>query len=223
MTWMQCWAIDLPRDPDKANLCAPGNAKGMSLSGCTDDCRNFWIGESTMSQRTWFITGVSSGFGRQLTDQLLERGDSVVGTVRLEQIQFLLGHVSIQTTERYLGCKQRSGMRLTITSAWSRRRPRERRCGGILLAADFTVPIRPTSSKPVCGPASHCFRIGDGTPTIVPSAGGRSRLLQLDTDGRCLTRPLPRSPIAALVSTIRSVSEGARRFIVRLAVTKVPT
>jgi integrase len=24
-----------------------------------------------------------------------------------EQIQFLLGHVSVQTTERYLGCKQR--------------------------------------------------------------------------------------------------------------------
>ena len=35
-----------------------------------------------MAQRTWFITGVSSGFGRQLTDQLLERGDAVVGTVR---------------------------------------------------------------------------------------------------------------------------------------------
>src|SRR6266700_3882293 len=25
----------------------------------------------------------------------------------LEQIQFLFGHVSVQTTERYLGCKQR--------------------------------------------------------------------------------------------------------------------
>ena len=35
-----------------------------------------------MKQRTWFITGVSSGFGRQLTEQLLKRGDPVIGTVR---------------------------------------------------------------------------------------------------------------------------------------------
>jgi integrase len=28
----------------------------------------------------------------------------------LDQIQFLLAHVSIQTTERYLGCKQRLRM-----------------------------------------------------------------------------------------------------------------
>jgi NAD(P)-dependent dehydrogenase (short-subunit alcohol dehydrogenase family) len=39
-------------------------------------------GEFTMPQRTWFITGVSSGFGRELTDQLLKRGDHVVGTIR---------------------------------------------------------------------------------------------------------------------------------------------
>src|SRR5215212_12221210 len=35
-----------------------------------------------MPQRTWFITGVSSGFGRQLSEQLLGGGDRVVGTVR---------------------------------------------------------------------------------------------------------------------------------------------
>jgi len=35
-----------------------------------------------MPQRTWFITGVSSGFGRHITDQLLNRGDRVIGTVR---------------------------------------------------------------------------------------------------------------------------------------------
>src|SRR5947209_17800945 len=39
-------------------------------------------GECELAQRTWFITGVSSGFGRQLTEQLLERGDRVIGTVR---------------------------------------------------------------------------------------------------------------------------------------------
>jgi NAD(P)-dependent dehydrogenase (short-subunit alcohol dehydrogenase family) len=35
-----------------------------------------------MSQRTWFITGISSGFGREMTQQLLEGGDRVAGTVR---------------------------------------------------------------------------------------------------------------------------------------------
>jgi NAD(P)-dependent dehydrogenase (short-subunit alcohol dehydrogenase family) len=35
-----------------------------------------------VAARTWLITGVSSGFGRELTTQLLQRGDRVVGTVR---------------------------------------------------------------------------------------------------------------------------------------------
>jgi NAD(P)-dependent dehydrogenase (short-subunit alcohol dehydrogenase family) len=35
-----------------------------------------------MAPRTWLITGVSSGFGRELTHQLLARGDRVLGTVR---------------------------------------------------------------------------------------------------------------------------------------------
>lgn len=37
-----------------------------------------------MVQRTWFITGVNSGFGRTMTEQLLRSGDRVVGTVRKE-------------------------------------------------------------------------------------------------------------------------------------------
>ncbi|WP_310829554.1 SDR family oxidoreductase [Paenibacillus pedocola] len=35
-----------------------------------------------MAQRTWLITGINSGFGRHMTEQLLERGDRVAGTVR---------------------------------------------------------------------------------------------------------------------------------------------
>jgi site-specific recombinase XerD len=34
-------------------------------------------------------------------------GGISLGRGELEQIQFLLGHVSVETTERYLGCKQR--------------------------------------------------------------------------------------------------------------------
>ncbi|MRW87049.1 SDR family oxidoreductase [Pseudoduganella sp. FT26W] len=35
-----------------------------------------------MTQRTWLITGISSGFGRHMTEQLLARGERVAGTVR---------------------------------------------------------------------------------------------------------------------------------------------
>ncbi len=33
-------------------------------------------------KKVWLITGVSSGFGCEMTKQLLENGDTVVGTVR---------------------------------------------------------------------------------------------------------------------------------------------
>lgn len=35
-----------------------------------------------MTSRTWLITGANSGFGRHLSEQLLSRGDRVVGTSR---------------------------------------------------------------------------------------------------------------------------------------------
>ncbi len=35
-----------------------------------------------MTTRTWFITGINSGLGRLMTEQLLERGERVAGTAR---------------------------------------------------------------------------------------------------------------------------------------------
>jgi NAD(P)-dependent dehydrogenase (short-subunit alcohol dehydrogenase family) len=35
-----------------------------------------------MPQRIWFITAINSGFGRTMTEQLLQRGDRVAGTIR---------------------------------------------------------------------------------------------------------------------------------------------
>ena len=32
--------------------------------------------------KTWFITGISRGLGKALTEAVLARGDTVVGTVR---------------------------------------------------------------------------------------------------------------------------------------------
>ncbi len=34
------------------------------------------------SPTTWFVTGASRGFGRELTEQLLARGDRVAATLR---------------------------------------------------------------------------------------------------------------------------------------------
>jgi hypothetical protein len=36
----------------------------------------------SMTQRTWFVAGINTGFGRLMTEQLLSRGDRVAGTVR---------------------------------------------------------------------------------------------------------------------------------------------
>lgn len=39
-------------------------------------------GGFVIKNRTWLITGVSSGFGYEMTKQLLEKGNKVIGTVR---------------------------------------------------------------------------------------------------------------------------------------------
>lgn len=37
-----------------------------------------------MMKQTWLITGISSGFGKEMATQLLAKGDTVIGTVRTE-------------------------------------------------------------------------------------------------------------------------------------------
>ncbi len=51
---------------------------GSWQSGCAS------VNVDGMATDTWFITGVNSGFGRELAEQLLSRGSRVAGTVRRE-------------------------------------------------------------------------------------------------------------------------------------------
>ena len=41
--------------------------------------------------RTWIITGVSSGFGYELTKQLLTKGERVIGTILKESDREKIG------------------------------------------------------------------------------------------------------------------------------------
>jgi len=50
-----------------------------------------------MPNLTWLITGISGGFGRLMTEQLLERGDQVAGTARkLEAVDDLKSRYQVQ-------------------------------------------------------------------------------------------------------------------------------
>jgi NAD(P)-dependent dehydrogenase (short-subunit alcohol dehydrogenase family) len=63
-----------------------------------------------MTQRTWLVTGINSGFGRHMTEQLLAAGNRVAGTVRragsvddlVRQYgdQLWVGHLDVADTEQ---------------------------------------------------------------------------------------------------------------------------
>lgn len=64
--------------------------------------------------KTWFVTGISRGFGRALAEQLLARGDRVIGTTRSGQAPIVAGG------------KQLSVLALDVTDATATRTVIER-------------------------------------------------------------------------------------------------
>ena len=60
-----------------------------------------------LSKRSVFSTAIKLPVAEFDVDSLCHWTHTSGGEI--EQIQFLLGHASVQTTERYLGCKQNLG------------------------------------------------------------------------------------------------------------------
>ena len=73
-----------------------------------------------MSQRTWLITGVNSGFGRLMTEQLLERGERVAGTVRkMDAVNDLKAKYGELLWLEHLDMTDLSGIRCVVEKAFA--------------------------------------------------------------------------------------------------------
>ncbi|HEY0227969.1 MAG TPA: SDR family oxidoreductase [Mycobacterium sp.] len=73
-----------------------------------------------MTERTWLITGVSSGFGREMTQQLLERGDRVAGTVRrLDSVSDLTEKYADRFWSAHLDVTDTNEIRRVVDAAFS--------------------------------------------------------------------------------------------------------
>ncbi len=71
--------------------------------------------------KTWFITGASSGLGREMTGQLLARGDKVVGTARrLNALDDLKGRYGDNLVTLALELTDMRGIRAAVDEAFQR-------------------------------------------------------------------------------------------------------
>lgn len=74
-----------------------------------------------MNPRTWLITGISSGFGRELSEQLLARGDRVVGTVRdTTKVAELMAHYPETLSVEQLDVTDVPAVRRVVAGAFDR-------------------------------------------------------------------------------------------------------
>jgi NAD(P)-dependent dehydrogenase (short-subunit alcohol dehydrogenase family) len=72
-----------------------------------------------MTKRTWFITGINSGFGRHMAEQLLARGDRVAGTVRrLDAVDDLKARYGESLWLAQLDLTDRPAIRPTVDRAF---------------------------------------------------------------------------------------------------------
>jgi NAD(P)-dependent dehydrogenase (short-subunit alcohol dehydrogenase family) len=73
-----------------------------------------------MTQRTWLITGISSGFGRHMSEQLLARGERVAGTVRkLAAVDDLKARYGDQLWLAQLDVTDTTAVRRTVDAAYA--------------------------------------------------------------------------------------------------------
>lgn len=73
-----------------------------------------------MTARTWLITGVSRGFGHAPTTQLLERGDTVIGTVRnLDKVSDLADKYPDTFRPAILDATDAAAVRKTVHEAFA--------------------------------------------------------------------------------------------------------
>jgi NAD(P)-dependent dehydrogenase (short-subunit alcohol dehydrogenase family) len=73
-----------------------------------------------MTQRTWLITGISSGFGRHMSEQLLARGERVAGTVRkLAAVADLKARYGDQLWLAQLDVTDTAAVRRTVDAAYA--------------------------------------------------------------------------------------------------------
>ena len=90
-----------------------GSAPESLRKDCSDPSESGALWDERLTQNViWYVVRDSAkraGIDRLAPHDLRRSWARMCHLARgeLEQIQFLLGHASVQTTERYLGCKQR--------------------------------------------------------------------------------------------------------------------
>lgn len=74
-----------------------------------------------MKKQIWLITGVSSGFGLELTKQLLENGQTVIGTVRKDKnVQDLMSQYPETFDREFLDVTDTDGIKMLVNKIYQK-------------------------------------------------------------------------------------------------------